>query len=170
MSIVLNRLQAPENFLQLYSSAAELRGPRGNEDIRVHSSWRLPSVVMVKLSGKLYVVDQDLHSQLAGHMFTCELRAAFSNKGGEFVWAVRDSVDTLKAAADSAVANWIRVNWDSKEKSYKVEQVTEVHAEPVWNFARFEDLLDVAVKNRILNQPDHEVVQAVLQKKKKKGA
>ena len=169
MKVDLNRAQAPENFEKVSDAAVELRSPRGNEDIRVHGTWRSVPLVLVKLSGKFYVLDPDLFSILSKHSFKCELRAACSSKAGVFVWPVRDDEDVLKAAADQAVSQWTRVIWQTSQKTYTVEKATEEHPEPEWSFAKFDDLLDVVLTDRYLVQPDHEVVQKILAKKKRKA-
>ena len=169
MAIDINRLKAPENFEKVSDSAVELRSPRGNEDVRVHASWHSVPLVVVKLSGKFYVVDQDLFSTLSKHTFKCELRAACSSETGVFVWPVRDDEETLKQAADQAVGEWTRVVWQTSQKTYTVAKATEKHPEPVWNFTQFDDLLDVVLTDRYLVQPDHEVVQKILAKKKRKA-
>ena len=72
-----------------------------------------------------------------------------------------------KAAAEAALKGWVKVVWDQGTKVYKIEQASKGHGQPTWPFSSFEDLLDVALTNRILADPDSEVVQKILAKKRK---
>ena len=169
MGFDLNRLKASENFDEISDSAVELRSPRGNEDFRVHETWRCPGIVAVKLSGKFYVVDQDLHSILLKHTLKCELRVACSSKTGVFVWPVRVDEKVLTETADQAVNQWTRVIWQTSLKTYKVEKATEKHPDPVWNFTKIDDILDVVLTDRYLVEPTHEVVLKILAKKMRRA-
>ena len=86
------------------STPPEIRSPRGDEDIRVHPDWRFDGLSMAKAKGKFFVVDQDLHSLLAGRMITCDLRAVINSDGTIFVWPVKESDKVLKEAAAKATS------------------------------------------------------------------
>ena len=57
MASNFDRCQAPPGFAELVGSKAELRGPRGKEHVRTHKSWRKPPAVMVRHSGKFFLVE-----------------------------------------------------------------------------------------------------------------
>jgi hypothetical protein len=167
MTSRLGRYKAPQNFAELVSSAAELRGPRGKESIRVHEAWREPGILMARQGGKYYLVDEGLRSTLAGHVFVAELRAAISSETGIFIWPVRDNDETLKRAADTAVTQWTTVVWTNAEKTYKVDKATHEHSEPEWGDEKINAALDVAIVGRILSDPEDDTVKAILAKKKR---
>ena len=167
MASPLGRCKAPENFAEVASAAAELRGPRGNESVRVHEAWREPGILMARHGGKYYLVDEGLRSTLAGHVFVAELRAAISSETGIFIWPIRDKDETLKRAADTAVTQWTTVVWTNAEKTYKVAKASQEHPEPAWDEAKINAALDVAIVGRILSDPEDATVKAILAKKKR---
>ncbi|MGO9111366.1 MAG: hypothetical protein ACLP9L_19235 [Thermoguttaceae bacterium] len=164
MAINIADFQVPQVATELLSSKVELRGPRGEEDVRVHKTWRAPSVAMVRHQSKFFVVDPALRPVLAGHWFVAELRAACSAKDGLFVWPIRAGDETVQKAADAAVSGWTRVTWSTKDKDYAIETGDE-HDEPAWSEAKFEDLLESALNGRILSDAEDEIVQAIRKKK-----
>lgn len=163
----LDRFKAPQNFAELASSKAELRGPRGSEDFRVSETWREPGLLMARQGGKYYLVDENLRSTLAGHMFVADLRAAMSSATGIFFWPVRTDDKILKDAADAAIKQWTTVTWSNAEKTHKVEKATQKHPDPDWSDEKINAALDTAIVGRILTDPDSEVVKSILAKKKR---
>jgi hypothetical protein len=164
MAINIADFQVPQGETELLSSRIELRGPRGDEDVRVHKTWRASSVAMVRHASKYFVVDPALRPILGGHWFTAELRAACSSKGQFFVWVVRDEDETVQKAADAAVGNWVRVTWITKDKNYTVEP-GDKRDEPAWSEAKFDDLLGAALNGHILSNVEDEIVQVIRKKK-----
>ena len=100
-------------------------------------------------------------------MITCDLRAAVNSDGTIFVWPIKSDNDTLTDAAEKATSKWIRVKWNTNEKTHEVEQAAKQHGEPKWNFKSFDEVLDIAVKDRILTDPENETVKTILSKKKR---
>lgn len=167
MAINIAHFQVPQGETAMLSSKVELRGPRGEEDVRAHENWRVPSVAMVRHQGKFFVVDPTLRPVLAGHWFVAELRAACSSKEEFFVWPVRDDDETMRQAADAAVDGWTYIEWVTKAKKYTVTPAKESHADPVWPEGAFQDLLEAALNDRILSNAEDEVVLAIRKKKVK---
>ncbi len=162
-----DRCQAPPGFAELVGSKTELRGPRGKEHVRTHKSWRKPPAVMVRHSGKFFLVDQDLHATLGGRAFVAEVRCAFSSKTGLFFWPVPVGDDVLQKAAEAAVNNWMSVVWINDKKEYTVEKSAEKHSEPDWSDATIDAAFEAAIGGRILTKVEDDVIQAVLKKKLK---
>lgn len=168
MATTFDRLKAPVNFKELYGALPELRNPQKEDEIRLHAEWILDGVPMVRTSTNgFYVVGAELYSVLVGRMMECNLHAAITSSGSVFVWPVRIDVPTAKAAAEAAIKGWTKVVWDQGTKKYKIEQASKDHGEPKWPFADFDKLLEVSLTNRILEDPNHEVVLKVLAKKRK---
>jgi hypothetical protein len=164
MGFDVKRFKTPE---KPSGSPPELRSPRGKEEIRVHPDWCFPGISMAKSGGKVFMIDQALHGILAGRMITCSLYAAITPDGTTFVWPVRDDDKVLKEAASKATSEWIVVAWDTNAKTHSFQPAETQHDEPKWAFKTFEDLLDAAVADRILTDPEHAVVKAILAKKKR---
>jgi hypothetical protein len=168
MQIQLDRLKAPANFASLYGTLPELRNPRKDEDVRLHAEWVFAGVPMVRTSTNgFYVIDAALYSTMVGRMMLCDLHAAISGSGSAFIWPVRSDVQSAQDAAAAAIKGWARVVWDQSSKTYKVEAASTEHDEPTWPFQDFDSLLDVALTNRILVDPENEIVQKILAKKKR---
>jgi hypothetical protein len=168
MSNLLDHLRVPANFCQQYGSLPEIRNPKGTEIIRLHPDWHFDGVPMVRPSAtSYYVVDPALYGLLIGRMVVCDLHAAITAEGAVFLWPVRADIVTAKTAAQTAMNGWAKVSWDQGTKAYKVEEPDTKPAEPTWPFASFEALIEVALRNRVLDNPDHPVVKALLESKKK---
>ena len=164
MAIRIADFQVPRGESELLSTKIELRGPRGEEDVRVHKTLRASSIAMARHASKFFVVDPALRSILAGHWFVAELRVACSSKGGFFIWPIPTGDETVQKAADAAVEGWTRVTWSTKDKNYTIEAGGE-HDEPNWSEAKFDDLLESALNGRILSNAEDEIVQAIRKKK-----
>jgi hypothetical protein len=167
MAINIAQFQVPQGETELLSSKVELRGPRGEESVKVHETWRVSSVAMVRHKSRYYIVDPGLRPVLAGHWFAAELRAACSSVDGLFIWpvhTVRTGDETVEKAADAAVREWTRVTWITKDKNYAIEAGGE-HDEPAWSETKFENLLESALNGRILSNAEDEIVQAIRKKK-----
>jgi hypothetical protein len=167
---LFDRLKAPANFKELYGSLPELRNPQKDDEIRLHAEWVLDGVPMVRTSTNgFYIVGAELYSLLVGRMMMCDFHAAITSGGSVFVWPVRRDMPSTEAkeAADAAAKGWVKVVWDQDTKKYKVEPASKDHGEPKWPFADFDKLLEVTVADRILDDPNSEVVQKVLAKKRK---
>ena len=164
MAIKIATYQVPPSETELLSSRVELRGPRGEEDVRVNKTLRASSIAMARHASKFYVLDPALRSILAGHWFVAELRVAYSSTAGFFIWPIRTGDETVEKAADAAVDDWTRVTWSTKDKNYTIEAGGE-HDEPNWSDVKFDDLIEAALAGRILADVEDPVVQAVRKKK-----
>jgi hypothetical protein len=161
-------LQAPANFKELFGSLPELRNPRKDEDIRIHGDWLLARVPVVRVStNSFFLVDPKVYGTLVGRMMICDLRAVIAGDAGMFVWPVRMDLDSAVEAAEAAKAAWIKVIWETSNRKYKIEPAAKEHGEPAWPFGSFDQLLDVVLKDRVLSDPEHEVVKAIVERKKK---
>ena len=118
MAINIADFQVSQDEAELPRSKVELRGPRGEEAIRVHATWRAKSVAAVRHQGKFFVDRTGLFARsCAGHWFTVELRATCSSTGELFVWPVRDDDETMKQAAKAAVDKWLPSSGSRRRKS-----------------------------------------------------
>ena len=167
MASIFDRCQAPPGFAELVGAKTELRGPRGKEHVRTHKSWRKPAAVMVRHSGKFYLVNQDLHATLGGRAFAAEVRCAFSSTTGLFFWPVPVGDDVLQKAADAAVKSWMSIVWINDKKEYKVEKSAEKLPDPNWSVATIDAAFEAAIGGRVLCKVEDNVVQAILKKKLK---
>lgn len=168
MANLLDRLRVPANFCQQYRSLPEIRNPKGTEIIRLHPDWHFDGLPMVRPStASYYIVAAVLYNLLIGRMGVCNLHAAITAEGIPFLWPVSEDSVTANTAAAATVRGWVKVAWDQGSKAYKVEEPTVKPADPTWPFESFDALIEVALKDRILDNPDHPVVKALLERKKK---
>ena len=165
MSFQVSEFTVPEDFNKLYTSAPEVRPPRGDEDVHVHPDWKSPDVAMIKHGNKSYLVHSDLFRALAGKMPRHSLHLAISSKSGPFLMTVRLDMETAVKAAEEAAKGWRNITWDLSTRSYEVKPSQEQHEEPTWPFESFEQLLELALSGRTLKSLDDPIVQKILGRK-----
>jgi hypothetical protein len=66
---------------------------------------------------------------------------------------------TLRDAAELAMKFWVKVVPDTGNKCYQVEQPVAKISDPEWPNLSFVDLMRLAFKNLVIDNPDHEVLQ-----------
>ena len=66
------------------------------------------------------------------------------------------------AAAELAKAKWIRMQADMALSGYRIYQAEGQLSEPEWPGAPFNELLDIAFKDRVIDSQDHPVFNKLL--------
>jgi hypothetical protein len=70
--------------------------------------------------------------------------------------------DTAMQAAQMAKSRWVRMQADMALSGYRVFTATGNLGEPVWPDATFNELLDIAFKDRVIASEDHPVFNKLL--------
>jgi hypothetical protein len=77
--------------------------------------------------------------------------------GGSSGWQ-----DTAMAAAELAKTNWVRMQADMALAGYRVMKAKGDLGEPEWPSIPFNELLDIAFKDRVISSEDHPVFNKLL--------
>lgn len=70
--------------------------------------------------------------------------------------------DTALAAAELAKTNWVRMQADMALSGYRVMKAKGDLGEPEWPSLPFNELLDIAFKDRVISGEDHPVFKKLL--------
>ncbi len=148
-----------------------VRKPNAQEFVRVHpdENYRLETMVLeLKEDREIYVVAQELWSELAGELSPRVLYTTINRQKVITLWPVRlpgpdGRTDNWSAsalqAAEKAQTAWVRVASNMSLGAYEVFEATGQIPEPEWPAESFETLLGVAFRGSYIQSLDHAVVR-----------
>ncbi len=148
-----------------------VRRPNRQWFVRVHpdASWRLETAVLeLNDERETYLVEPDLWPELLGEIVPKVLFAAINRQGIVFLWPVRlPGADgrhdhwnrSALEAAQLAMNSWVRVAANMSLGAYDVYQASADLPEPEWPEIGFKRLLEVAFRDRFIQEPDHPVIR-----------
>jgi hypothetical protein len=144
---------------------------------RVHPTNEV-DILMLDLtetdSDALYYLDRSLYSQLILEptvgirlLVQCQTR-----QGTDFLWAIklkgpfdkRENSWTTSALKERTLGRtkWIRHRSNREKQGYDPKVAVGIDAEPEWPTMSFEEILELALKDRYITSLDHEVLVALL--------
>jgi hypothetical protein len=147
------------------------RKPHRQEFIRVHPdpTWRLETVALeLKEEREVYLVDRALWAELPGDLSPRVLVTAISWQGVVFIWPLRlpgadgrQDVWSRSAleAAQHAMGQWVKVAANMALGAYEVYTAQGPLPEPEWSPVTFQELLQIAFKDRFIRDIDHPVLR-----------
>ncbi len=153
----------------------KVRKPRAQEFVRVHSSEEYQIVIYIlelEEDGNTYLIESDMKDYLAGEIGLRKLVTAISRDNEIFLWPLKlgqngkyNSWNTSALeAAERAKEKWTRLSSNQQEGLYDTHTAIGSLPEPRWPNMQFNEILDIAFRNKIINTLDHPVI------KKLKGA
>lgn len=153
--------------------AVPVRKPRPGDFFRVHPDPDLSAVIKVFKSddGETYLVNPAVQDIFGQQVVTVRLFYCFSRYGGPFLWPVRVPVngekdnsywETARAAAAKAIDDWHRIETNLVAKNYVAVRARGTIPAPAWPELPYPDILQLAFKNAVINNPDHSVVKSFL--------
>jgi hypothetical protein len=86
----------------------------------------------------------------------------FPLKMGTDATASNGWYDTAMAAAEMAKTRWLRIHADMALSGYRIFAAEDQSEDPVWPEAPFNELLDLAFKDRVIASEDHPVFNKIL--------
>ena len=164
---------AATNGLKRVLLSVQVRKPVNNWFVRVHpdAAYRLETkVIELKDTNEMYLVAPSLWSNL-GTESTFAARAlytAINRDGVPFIWPVRlpsseGKIDewnrTAKEAAALAMKNWVRLAANMSSGTYDVTVAKASLGEPTWPQESFQELINIAFKDRYIKTIDHPVIR-----------
>ena len=94
------------------------------------------------------------------------LTRCITSDGTEFFYLAKQSAkspkDSTRRCINEAKKSWIKQSWSSTAKSYQFQYANQMRKEPEWSKFSLDDLLDKAVGDRLISDPNHVVVKQLL--------
>ena len=152
-----------------------VRRPGGHTFVRVHpsSDYRFPvDLIEVPDEEESYLISSnEVSAALDEVRKPCMLYTAITRQGNVFLWPVKlpRSGKKLVAwhtsateAAEKGMKDWVRVNADMELGAYKITVARGAIPEPEWPNLTFEELLEIAFRDRIVSSLSHPLVPRYL--------
>jgi hypothetical protein len=149
-----------------------VRKPHKQEFVRVHPDpdYRLTPAAIIELreDREIYLVTAEMASAIPDELAPATLFTAITRQGTVFLWPVRQpGLDgksnewhrSAAEAAERAMQRWVRVMANMSLGAYEVFEATGSLSEPSWPDLPFEQLLEVAFRERIVDRPDHPLIE-----------
>ena len=152
-----------------------VRRPGGHTFVRVHpsSDYRFPvDLIEVPDEEESYLISSnEVSAALDEVRKPCMLYTAITRQGNVFLWPVKLPRGGKKLvawhtsateAAEKGMKDWVRVNADMELGAYKITVARGAIPEPEWPNLTFEELLEIAFRDRIVSSLSHPLVRRYL--------
>jgi hypothetical protein len=149
-----------------------VRKPNRQDFVRVHPdpAYRLTpaAVIEVKEDREVYLVTPRMALALPGEFSTATLYLTINRQGVLHLWPVKlpgpdgkhnEWHRSAAEAAERAMKTWVRVTSSMSLGAYEIFEASGELPEPVWPDLSLEEILKIAFRERIVDRPDHPLVQ-----------
>jgi hypothetical protein len=145
--------------------------PGGHDFFRVHpeQAFRLDvPIIELKEEREVYLVAPEMLAGLPGLVKPRTLFTTISRQGVLRLWPVafpeadgrrNDWARSAVDAADHAMRRWVRLVANMSLGAYEIYEAQGQLPEPEWPDLAFGEMLKIAFRDRIIDRPDHPVVQ-----------
>ena len=174
-SLRLDQAYADTVGVKKLLTTVPVRKPNRQDFVRVHAApeFRLTpaAIIEVKEDREVYLVRPGIASQLIGEFSVATLYTTINRQGVPHLWPVKlPGVDgkhnewhrSAAEAAERAMQKWVRVTSSISLGAYEIFEASGDLPEPVWPDYSFEEILKIAFRERIVDGPDHPLVQRLL--------
>jgi hypothetical protein len=147
------------------------RKPSPQEFLRVHPSPEFRAalaVIELKDDREIYLLTPDIARELPGEFVSVMLFTAINRQGVTFLWPVKlPAADgrvmewhrSAAEAAELAMTRWIRVKANMSLGAYEVFEAASTITDPKWPDIRFQELLRIGFRDRLVDRFDHPVIK-----------
>jgi len=149
-----------------------VRKPGRQDFVRVHPDpmFRLTpaATIEVKEDREIYLVTPTMAQVLPGEFSTVTLFTAINRQGTLHIWPVKlpnpdgrqnEWHRSAAEAAERAMRKWVRVTSSMSLGAYEIFEASGELPDPVWPECSFQEILKIAFRDRIVDRPDHPLVQ-----------
>jgi hypothetical protein len=149
-----------------------VRKPSKQDYIRVHpaAEFRLDVALLeLKDDREIFLLTPAMAQELPGEFFMATLYTVINRQSVLFLWPVKlpgpdgRQLEWHRSAAKAAElgkTSWIRVCPNMSLGAYEISLAGKTHGDPIWpEGVSFQDLIDIAFRDRFVNRLDHPVVQ-----------
>ena len=140
--------------------------------MRVHPDlkYRLTpaATIEVKEDREVYLVTPDMAQALPGEFSLVTLFTTINRQGTLHLWPVKMPFPdgrqnewhrSAAEAAERAMKKWVRVTSSMSLGAYEIFEANGDLPEPVWPDISFQEILQIAFRDRIVDRADHPLVQ-----------
>ena len=150
-----------------------VRRPQRGEYVRVNPNPEMSIVVTIYTDkddrDEVFFVAPSMRGVLAEDLKAVLLVTAISRRGTLFIWPLqipseenpigRSWHESARKAAEIAKGTWVRIIADKSLGGYRARAAEGKLADPVWPEVTFNELLEIAFQDRIIQSGDHPVVR-----------
>jgi hypothetical protein len=149
-----------------------VRKPNRQDYVRVHPepAYRLTPAAIIEVSDdrEIYLVTPQMAQVLPGEYSLVTLHLAVNRQGVPFLWPVKlpgsdgkhnEWNRSAAEAAERAMAKWVRIASNMSLRAYETFEAIGDIPEPIWPELVFEEILKIAFRERLVDRPDHPLVQ-----------
>ena len=143
-----------------------VRKPNRQDFVRVHPdpAYRLTPAALIELKEdrEVFLVTPAMAAELPGEFMAAALYTAINRQGVLQLWPVKlpgpdgkhnDWHRSAAEAAELAMHKWVRVTANMALGAYEIFEATGDLPEPIWPDLAFPDILKIAFRDRIVEQP-----------------
>jgi hypothetical protein len=137
--------------------------------VRPGEEWRLDTAVLeLRDDRETYLVSPELRGGLSSEVTLKKLVTAINRQGVVFVWPIalpgfdgrsNSWNDSALDAVAHAEDGWISLRSNMQLGAYEIFEAFGLVEAPEWPEGSFQDLINLAFKNRYINTPDHPVLR-----------
>ena len=149
-----------------------VRKPNRQDFVRVHPDleYRLTpaAIIEIKEDREVYLVTRNMAQDLPGEFAPATLFTTINRQGVLHLWPVKlpgpdgkhnEWHRSAAEGAELAMKRWIRLTANMSLGAYEVFEATGDLAEPEWPEFPFQEILEIAFRDRIVDRADHPLVQ-----------
>lgn len=160
--------------VQKIVASVQVRKPNRQEYFRVHPDpeMRIDTLLLeLRDDRQSYLISLDVAPAIPGEAVAKTLYTSVTRQGAILLWPVRlpdeqgrlDEWNTVAhEAARRAESNWIRLAANMGAGTYDVYEAIDQMAEPEWPNLPLHRLLEMAFKERFVDNLDHPVVRRIM--------
>jgi hypothetical protein len=148
-----------------------VRKPARQDFVRVHPDpdYRLTPAAIIELKEdrEVYLVTPEIASLLPGEFSVVTLHTTINRQGVLHLWPVKlpgpdgkhnEWHRSATEAAERAMDRWVRVTANMSLGAYDILEAIGELPEPDWPEASFQEILEVAFRDRIVDRADHPLI------------
>ena len=146
------------------------RRPNPQDFVRVHPAPEFRAdfaLIDLKDEREDYLVRPEVLSELAGEVVFKTIFTAINRQGVVFLWPVRlPALDgksewsrSQREGAELAMTKWVRLKANMSLGAYEITVAESEMADPVWPELTYQQLLQIAYRDRMITTVDHPVVR-----------
>jgi hypothetical protein len=145
--------------------------PNRQTFFRVHPEWKSVYPILelkVTMKSEYYIVAPDAATEIDDEVHPRLLVPVITRDGRLYIWPLRvGNGEQLDQAAASSLAamqvaknQWIKLVW--KGHSFGTFTAKKDPPSPEWPEISFDEMLEIAFKDRIIDSPDHVVIKSLI--------
>jgi hypothetical protein len=149
-----------------------VRKPNRQDFVRVHPdpTYRLgpAGIIEFKEDRESHLVTPEMAQSLPGEIAVVTLYTTINRQGVVSLWPVKlpgpdgkynEWHRSAAAAVERAMKKWVRVTANMSLGAYEIFEASGDLPQPLWPDFSFGEILKIAFRDRIVDRPDHPLVQ-----------